>query len=136
LVLDHPGQPNIRENNLVPCPQCVQTEVIAPKLYSFHCVFLVPEPPAGMTKEEMKARSMVEKKTVINLLEAFAVSVKHYLRGEDSIYYKYAPAFGLSWGRCLTHVQRFVLPSQVSASLCTSGWYTDGGRSQTAKGGG
>jgi hypothetical protein len=31
---------------------------------------------------------MVERKTVINLLEAYAVAVKHYLRGEDGIYYQ------------------------------------------------
>ena len=37
----------------------------------------------------MISRSMVEKKTAINLLEAFAVSVKHYLRDEDGIYYQY-----------------------------------------------
>jgi len=51
-------------------------------------VLLVPEPSENQTMDEMKARSMVEKKSVINLLEAFAVSLKHYLRGEDSIYYK------------------------------------------------
>lgn len=39
--------------------------------------------------DEMKARGMVEKKTVINLLEAYAVAVKHYLRGEDGIYFQY-----------------------------------------------
>jgi len=32
---------------------------------------------------------MIEKKTVINLLEAFSVAVKHYLRGEDGIFYEY-----------------------------------------------
>ena len=41
--------------------------------------------------EEQAARSMIEKKSVINLLEAFAVSLKHYLRGEDGIIYKYVP---------------------------------------------
>ena len=39
--------------------------------------------------EELKARAYVEKKTVINLLEAYAVAVKHYLRGEDGIYYQW-----------------------------------------------
>lgn len=33
---------------------------------------------------------MIEKKSVINLLEAYAVSIKHYLRGEDGIYYESA----------------------------------------------
>ena len=35
--------------------------------------------------EEIKVRVLFEKKTAINLLEAFAVAVKHYLRGEDGI---------------------------------------------------
>ncbi|KAH6909999.1 Bestrophin, RFP-TM, chloride channel-domain-containing protein [Coprinopsis sp. MPI-PUGE-AT-0042] len=55
--------------------------------------------------EELKARALVEKKTVINLLEAFAVAVKHYLRGEDGIYYqdlyylvKFLPAYALPPG--------------------------------------
>lgn len=47
----------------------------------------VGETPAET--EELKARAMVEKKTAINLVEAFAVAVKHYLRGEEGIYYKY-----------------------------------------------
>lgn len=34
---------------------------------------------------------MIEKKSVINLLEAYAVSIKHYLRGEDGIYYQSVP---------------------------------------------
>lgn len=42
---------------------------------------------ATLAKEE-KARALIEKKTVINLLEAFAVAVKHYLRGEEGIYYE------------------------------------------------
>lgn len=47
--------------------------------------------PQGETvaeTDELKARALVEKKSVINLIEAFAVAVKHYLRGEDGIYYK------------------------------------------------
>ncbi|KAG6817370.1 hypothetical protein H0H87_009557 [Tephrocybe sp. NHM501043] len=50
----------------------------------------------------MAARSLIERKSVINLLEAFAVSLKHYLRGEDGIYYqdlyylvKFLPAYAL-----------------------------------------
>jgi hypothetical protein len=45
---------------------------------------------------------LVEKKTVINLLEAFSVALKHYLRGEDGIYYtdlyhlvKFLPPYAL-----------------------------------------
>jgi hypothetical protein len=56
----------------------------------------------GMSEEEQKARAMMEKKTVINLVEAFSVSIKHYLRGEDGIYYtdlyhlvKFLPAYSI-----------------------------------------
>ena len=50
--------------------------------------------PVGETPAEtaeLKARTLIEKKSALNLLEAFAVAVKHYLRGEDGIYYKYVP---------------------------------------------
>lgn len=39
-----------------------------------------------MTEKERKARVLVEKKTVLNLIDAFAVAVKHYLRGEEGKY--------------------------------------------------
>ncbi|KAG0702548.1 Bestrophin, RFP-TM, chloride channel-domain-containing protein [Suillus ampliporus] len=39
-------------------------------------------------KEENKAKTLIEKKSVVNLLEAYAVAVKHYLRGEDGIFYE------------------------------------------------
>ena len=45
-------------------------------------------PTEGQSEDEAKARSMIEKKSAINLVEAFSVSVKHYLRGEDGIYYE------------------------------------------------
>jgi ion channel-forming bestrophin family protein len=58
-----------------------------------------------LPESDQKARVIIEKKTVINLLEAFAVSVKHYLRGEDGIYYtdlyhlvKFLPAYALPPG--------------------------------------
>ena len=63
--------------------------------------------PAGqnLTEEQRKARVLVEKKTVINLIEAFGVAVKHYLRGEEGVYYvdlyhlvKYLPAYALPAG--------------------------------------
>lgn len=50
-------------------------------------------PTAGQSEDEAKARSLIEKKSAINLLEAFAVAVKHYLRGEDGIYYAYVSHF-------------------------------------------
>ncbi|KIJ49262.1 hypothetical protein M422DRAFT_28203 [Sphaerobolus stellatus SS14] len=55
--------------------------------------------------EELKARTIVEKKTVVNLIEAFGVAVKHYLRGEVGTYYedlwhlvKFLPAYALPPG--------------------------------------
>ena len=45
-------------------------------------------PDSNMSKEEQKVRCIVKKKTTINLVEAFAVFMKHYLLGEDGIYYE------------------------------------------------
>lgn len=57
------------------------------------------------TAEECKARVIIEKKTVINLVEAFGVAVKHYLRGEEGVYYvdlyhlvKFLPSYALPAG--------------------------------------
>ena len=59
----------------------------------------------GASAEHRKARTLIEKKTAINLVEAFAVSVKHYLRGEEGIYYvdlyhlvKFLPSYALPAG--------------------------------------
>ncbi|KAI0330646.1 UPF0187-domain-containing protein [Cubamyces sp. BRFM 1775] len=72
--------------------------------------FHVPETmPAAKdepsTLEQRKARTLIEKKTVINLIEAFAVAVKHYLRGEEGVYYvdlyylvKFLPSYALPAG--------------------------------------
>ncbi|KAG8835607.1 hypothetical protein FRC17_002199, partial [Serendipita sp. 399] len=47
-----------------------------------------PANPPPYTDEEEKLRSLIEKRTMINLIQAFSVSMKHYLRGEDGIYYQ------------------------------------------------
>lgn len=59
----------------------------------------------GANEDEKRARTLVEKKTVLNLAEAFAVAVKHYLRGEEGINYtdlyhltRYLPAYALPAG--------------------------------------
>ncbi|KAJ6494040.1 Bestrophin, RFP-TM, chloride channel-domain-containing protein [Mycena vitilis] len=81
--------------------------ILASRTFSRTVWFHVPDQPA--TKEvdaaTYKARGMVEKKTIINLLEAYSVAVKHYLRGEDGIYYqdlyylvKFLPAYALPAG--------------------------------------
>ncbi|KIJ64004.1 hypothetical protein HYDPIDRAFT_175742 [Hydnomerulius pinastri MD-312] len=58
--------------------------------------------PESFGEEECRARTLVEKKTMINLLEGYAVAVKHYLRGEDGIFYadlyplvKFLPSYAL-----------------------------------------
>jgi hypothetical protein len=38
---------------------------------------------SDMLPEEKAMRVLIEKKTVLNLIDAFCVSVKHYLRGEE-----------------------------------------------------
>ncbi|KAJ8580308.1 UPF0187-domain-containing protein [Rhizopogon salebrosus TDB-379] len=45
------------------------------------------DPEEGQ-QQHREAMTLIEKKTVINLLEAYAVAVKHYLRGEDGINYE------------------------------------------------
>lgn len=57
------------------------------------------------TLDERKQRVIIEKKTAINLVEAFAVAVKHYLRGEEGVYYvdlyhlvKFLPSYALPPG--------------------------------------
>jgi putative membrane protein len=43
--------------------------------------------PEGMTKAEA-VKEILEKKTMINVAGAFAVALKHYLRGEPGVGYK------------------------------------------------
>jgi ion channel-forming bestrophin family protein len=40
---------------------------------------------SDMSEDEVKARVLIEKKTVLNLVDAFCVSIKHYLRGEEGM---------------------------------------------------
>ncbi|KAI0916210.1 hypothetical protein AcV5_003211 [Taiwanofungus camphoratus] len=84
--------------------------VLASRNFARTIWFHVPEanPAAGddkSTAEQRKQRTLIEKKTVINLVEAFAVAVKHYLRGEEGVYYvdlyhlvKFLPSYALPPG--------------------------------------
>ncbi|KAG8765796.1 hypothetical protein FRC15_006744, partial [Serendipita sp. 397] len=47
-----------------------------------------PAKPSEYTEEEERLRSIIEKRTMINLIQAFSVAMKHFLRGEDGIYYQ------------------------------------------------
>ncbi|ESK91588.1 UPF0187-domain-containing protein [Moniliophthora roreri MCA 2997] len=76
--------------------------ILATRTFARTTWFHIPETESA---DELKAKAMIEKKTVINLLEAFSVAVKHYLRGEDGIYYedlyylvKFLPAYALPPG--------------------------------------
>jgi putative membrane protein len=44
-------------------------------------------PMSNEERDQDQAKVLIEKKTVVNLLEAYVVAVKHYLRGEDGIRY-------------------------------------------------
>ncbi|KAI0049357.1 UPF0187-domain-containing protein [Auriscalpium vulgare] len=75
------------------------------RLVWFHVPEAMDLGQPNMSIDERRARVMIEKKTVINLIEAFAVAVKHYLRGEEGIFYedlyhltKFLPAYALPPG--------------------------------------
>ncbi|KAK7052508.1 Bestrophin, RFP-TM, chloride channel-domain-containing protein [Favolaschia claudopus] len=81
--------------------------VLSSRTFARTVWFHVPDLPPSkeLDAESIFSRGLIEKKTVINLLEAFAVAVKHYLRGEDGIYYqdlyylvKFLPAYALPTG--------------------------------------
>ncbi|CAE6464361.1 unnamed protein product [Rhizoctonia solani] len=84
------------------------TIVLASRTFSRTVWFHVPDTPSTATPEtatEARARNLIEKRTAINLVEAFSVAVKHYLRGEEGIYYedlyhlvKFLPAYSLPAG--------------------------------------
>ena len=40
---------------------------------------------SDLSPDEVRARVLIEKKTVLNLLDAFSVAIKHYLRGEEGM---------------------------------------------------
>ncbi|KAE9403598.1 UPF0187-domain-containing protein [Gymnopus androsaceus JB14] len=46
-----------------------------------------PVPPGG-TRAPTTLECIIEKKSMINLVQALAVSIKHYLRGEPGVYYQ------------------------------------------------
>ncbi|TEB31878.1 UPF0187-domain-containing protein [Coprinellus micaceus] len=42
----------------------------------------------GLQRKQTTLESIIEKKSLINLLQAFPVAVKHFLRGEQGVYYE------------------------------------------------
>lgn len=73
----------------------------------------------NQTTDEAKCRILVEKKSVINLIEAFSVAIKHYLRGEDGIYYRYSTEYLPFLYTLLTccHYQRPLPPRKILACI-------------------
>lgn len=49
----------------------------------------------SVSEEEKRVRVLIEKKTVLNLVDAFCVSVKHYLRGESSMMFHPKDIYGV-----------------------------------------
>ncbi|KAG8935164.1 hypothetical protein FRC01_007397 [Tulasnella sp. 417] len=77
---------------------------------------------------DMRAATVIEKKSAINLIEAFAVAVKHYLRGEETIYYedlyhlvKFLPVYILPAGRPSLSLQESHVEDRLAAAAATEG---------------
>ena len=96
-----------------------------------HFTDLMPDVPGEtLSVEERKARVLVEKKAIINLVEAFGISIKHYLRGERGILYedlyhlvKFLPSYALPAG----------LPSVVDLSEIPTNRSPDGTRHSASR---
>ena len=96
-----------------------------------HFTDIMPENPGDtLSEEERKIRVLIEKKTIINLIEAFAVSTKHHLRAEAGIYYedlyhlvKFLPPYALPTG----------LPSMVDLTEMPTNRSSDGIRHSTSR---
>jgi len=85
---------------------------------SWSAVLSATNPEGSEDMNENKAQVLIKKKTAINLLEAFAVATKHYLRGEPGIYYvdlyhlvKFLPAYALP----LTRTSTFDVPGAITS---------------------
>ena len=105
---------HVCSSGLVSCPRCVHHENVAgqrlhhnPLLRSTENAVGVRVDPGDQTLlDKCKAETLVEKKTVINLLEAYAVAVKHYLRKEDGIGYRDLHPF-------VRFLPKYSLPSNI-----------------------
>jgi hypothetical protein len=84
LVASYPFRAHIGKINLVPYPKCVSFHfdtVETPSDFEVDTMDMGP----NMSEEETMARVLIEKKTVLNLVDAFCVATKHYLRGEGGM---------------------------------------------------
>ena len=111
------------------CQVCTH-KLSRPPSHSYFIDVMPEVPGETISVEERKARVMVEKKTIINLLEAFSIAIKHYLRGEEGIFYedlyhlvKFLPPYALPAG----------LPSMVDVSAMPTNTSSDGTRNSTSR---
>ena len=68
---------------LVPCPGCVFDLNSVEALFDSFVETM--DLGSDVSPGEENIRVLIEKKTVLNLIDAFCVSVKHYLRGEEGM---------------------------------------------------
>jgi len=92
------------------------------------------EPEDQRLLDKYKAETLVEKKTVINLLKAYAVAVKHYLRKEDGIYYedlypfmRFLPKYSFPSNIPSRDVHHLPPRGADDAEMCLSGQESDRG---------
>lgn len=66
------------------------TPVVSVSVLGIYRSLLDPEPPgeSNVEAKKIKVKALLEKKTIINMLEAYAIAVKHHLRGEDGCNYE------------------------------------------------
>ncbi|EKD04775.1 hypothetical protein A1Q2_01005 [Trichosporon asahii var. asahii CBS 8904] len=97
----------------------------------FHCPdSMSGNPPSDpQAKAQDEARAVIEKKTIVQLALAFAVSVKHYLRGEEGIYYEdlfhlvnFIPSLDLPSGMAMGNAT--IQPDLPSLSSNHPGYHT------------
>lgn len=126
MVANLAGKPDVRACCVVSCPRSAYLN--SQRFHPAERSARVETYPGGPEdKDENKARVLIEKKTAINLVEAFAVAVKHYLRGEDGIYYtdlyhlvKFLPAYALPNSMDSSTPQGSILPPINETSSPTS----------------
>ncbi|KAG8743272.1 hypothetical protein FRC11_013917, partial [Ceratobasidium sp. 423] len=105
-VPDAPPPPPSTEPKCTNCAHCAHSTINQPIERIQHG----PKPEQAPTEqqsqltaeERARCRILIEKRTTINLIEAFSIAVKHYLRGEEGIEYedlyhlvKFLPAYKL-----------------------------------------
>lgn len=82
MVANHSFRADTGKVDLVPYPRYGFLSLVETP---FNFAAETMEMGSDMPEDEVKARVLIEKKTVLNLVDAFCVSIKHYLRGEEGM---------------------------------------------------